>query len=93
MLDSMVRKRRIRASHRGVVTIRVEKAKTVMEGEGTPNRGALIRYTAIIQEKLSVLQKLDDEIPYSRKFSRRLIFAIFANQVQSAKILPSKIII
>ena len=39
MLESMVRKRRIRASHRGVVTIRVEEAKTVMEGEGTPNRG------------------------------------------------------
>ena len=62
MLDSMVRKRHNRAAHRGVVTIRVEEDKTVMEGEGTPNRGALIRYTAIIQEKLSVLQKLDDQI-------------------------------
>ena len=60
MLDSIVRKRRIRASHRGVVIRRVEEAKTVMEGEGTHNKGALIRYTAIIREKLSVLQKLDD---------------------------------
>ena len=39
MLDSMVRKRHNRASHCGVVTIRVEEANTVMEGKGTPNRG------------------------------------------------------
>ena len=50
------------ASHGGAVIRRVEEAKTVMEGEGTPNKGVLIRYTAIIQEKLSVLQKLDDQI-------------------------------
>ena len=32
-------------------------------------------------------------ILYSRKFSRKSIFTFFVNQAQSAKILPSKIII
>ena len=62
MAEVLVRKRRIRAGHRGVVTRRVGEAKAIVEGEGTPDKKALERYIAIVQEKLSVLQKLDGEI-------------------------------
>ena len=45
-----------------MVTRRVKEAKAVTECEGTHDKGALERYTAIIQEKLSALQKLNGEI-------------------------------
>ena len=49
--------------------------------------------TTLPYSTVSTFHTMHCIIPYSRKFSRRLIFAIFANQAQSAKILPSKIII
>ena len=62
MAEGLAKRKHIRAGHRGVVTKRLEEARLLLEGDGTPDTRAMVRYMFILQEKLDLLKRLDSEI-------------------------------
>ena len=61
MSEGLVKKKRIRAGHRGVVTKRVEAAKALLRTDD-PDPVQVTRFVTILEEKLIVLKRLDGEI-------------------------------
>ena len=61
MPEDLVKKKRIRAGHRGVVTRRVAEAERLLGGD-SPDPEQVSRLITILEEKLLILWKLDGEI-------------------------------
>ena len=61
MPEDLVKKKSIRAGHRGVVTRRVAKAERLLGGD-SPDPEQVSRLITILEKKLLILWKLDGEI-------------------------------
>lgn len=59
MADDLTKRRRARAGHRAK---RIEDAKALLGGAGTPDKVATARLAFTLQEKIEVLRQLDAEI-------------------------------
>ena len=65
MAEGLVRKRRVRAGHRGVVTKRLQEVNEVLaaiESGATADPSKLVPFKLTLQEKLDTLKRLDNEI-------------------------------
>ena len=58
----LMKKKRIRAGHRGVATKRSEEIRALLARERPPDRTEVARYAFFLQEKIEVLRQLDGEI-------------------------------